>query len=253
MSDEWKPFYLGYRPAVSRSLEALPAAHPVADPVEADLVVVDLSTPYQEDLRQQLDILDRVPDTPRVVLSVLGVGQPGAPGYATEIAELERAVLPPSARWCVLRCAMLGQTLLRYLEVVAATGSLHGCFSEEGVAWLHADDLAALVEVLYRTPERCSGAYDVTGPELIAMPDLATALSKAMDKEVGYEQLEAEHYRRILTESGLPEQVARRLTESHVMASTGEALEPTGVLRGALGRASELESYLDDIVTTAGV
>lgn len=245
MSDIWRPCYIGGRPIVLSALRRLPDTEVVSHPDAADLIVIDLQTYYFEDLHAQLAALD--PRQPRLVLSRLGLTTSPALRVSTETAELEGALLNVSSS-CVLRCAPLGQSLGAHLEWVRKIGTLHGCYADRGVAWLHADDLAALIRTLAHTPSRFSGAYDVTGPRRITMSELVALLSTALRQPIDYLRLPADQYHQVLMESGLAEHVAQRLVGSQILASADTTIDHTEVLHGAIGHATPLDEYLDTVV-----
>ncbi|MEU6766257.1 NmrA family NAD(P)-binding protein [Streptomyces sp. NPDC046853] len=140
--------------------------------------------------------------------SAIGEGDPGA-------GEVHQAVRELTPEWAVLRPSWFmqnfvtpghlhGDSIRTANEVVTATG-------QGRVAFVDADDIAA-VAVRALTDERPhNAAHLVTGPETLSYTDIAEVISKASGRTVSHRSVPVAQLRERLVAAGIPEAFAGAL------------------------------------------
>ncbi|MEV2250897.1 NAD(P)H-binding protein [Streptomyces sp. NPDC050147] len=147
--------------------------------------------------------------------SAIAEGDPGA----GEVHEALRRLAP---EWAVLRPSWFmqnfvtpghlhGESIRAADEIVTATG-------RGRVAFVDADDIAA-VAVRALTDERSHNAVHLlTGPKALGYTDVAKALSEATGREIRHRSIPVADFRERLTATGIPEAFA------HVLAAMDDAI-----------------------------
>lgn len=137
--------------------------------------------------------------------SAIAEGDPGA----GEVHEALRRLAP---EWAVLRPSWFmqnfvtpghlhGESIRAADEIVTATG-------RGRVAFVDADDIAA-VAVRALTDERShNAAHLLTGPQALGYTDVAEAVSKALGREIRHRSIPVADFRERLTATGMPEAFA---------------------------------------------
>lgn len=147
--------------------------------------------------------------------SAIAEGDPGA-------GEVHEALRQLASEWAVLRPSWFmqnfvtpghlhGESIRTADEIVTATG-------RGRVAFVDADDIAA-VAVRALTDERShNAAHLLTGPQALGYTDVAEAVSRALGREIRHRSIPVADFRERLTATGIPEAFA------HVLAAMDAAI-----------------------------
>ncbi|GAA2834822.1 Rossmann-fold NAD(P)-binding domain-containing protein [Crossiella cryophila] len=229
-------FYAGDRVLLRRALAEAAGTTCVDTPAAAGLAVVDAGSLNQEDLRLQVAAID--PALPRVVLSPRAAELAPAGTFPAVQAQAEAAALAGAVDTVVLRCALLGQDLVRACVHGTVEGTLYSTCEPAGTAWLDAADLAELIAVLAADPARRGGrAYEVTGPEVLGVPAAIALLAGIAEAPRRHVYLPEEAYLHALRRAGIDSPAGERLGHHLAWGSAKARRSVSPVLERALGRA----------------
>jgi len=158
----------------------------------------------------------------------------------------EEAVRASGLPFTFLRNGWYTENYAQTIGQALAVGSFAGAAGDGRLGAVPRLDFAeAAVEVL--TGEGHEGqVYELAGDEPFSYADLAAAVTAAAGKEVTYQNLTVEQYRKVLVGAGLPEPVAAMLADADRGIADGELASTSGDLSRLLGRPT---TPLADAVT----
>ena len=164
----------------------------------------------------------------RLVL-LSGRGEEGA-------RQAELRVQNSGADWTVVRCAFFNQNFSEtFVDAVR-----HGALAMPGGAtpepFLDAEDIADVVFAALTDDRHIGRLYELTGPRLLTLAEVADELSSALGREVRYLPVSAEEYAAELVGYGLPEQEAVPIAELIEQVLDGRNSQLTDGVQRALGR-----------------
>jgi uncharacterized protein YbjT (DUF2867 family) len=124
----------------------------------------------------------------------------------------EERVKNAGADWTMVRPGWFNQNFSEafYVDFVGAvrSGELALPFGDFTEAFVDADDIADVVVAALTDDRHIGRAYELSGPRLLGLADVAAELSDATGREITYTPLTAPRYRVVLREQGLPEEYA---------------------------------------------
>jgi len=157
-------------------------------------------------------------------------------GLADEHRATEADIRASGLPYTLLRNGWYLENYAEHLEPVLAHGAVLGAAGEGRIsAAARADYAAAAVAVLtMRTaPE---AVYELAGAASFTLAELAAEVARQSGKEIVYNDMPQAQYKAVLLEIGVPESMARLLSDSDAGAKQG-ALEGSGAaLRALIGR-----------------
>jgi len=157
-------------------------------------------------------------------------------GLADEHRATEADIRASGLPYTLLRNGWYLENYAEHLEPVLAHGAVLGAAGEGRIsAAARADYAAAAVAVLtMRTaPE---AVYELAGTASFTLAELAAEVARQSGKEIVYNDMPQAQYKAVLLEIGVPESMARLLSDSDAGAKQG-ALEGSGAaLRALIGR-----------------
>ena len=116
-------------------------------------------------------------------------------------------------------------------------GALYGCAGDGRIASAaRSDYAAAAVAVLTATQPQAGKVYELAGDQAFTLTEYAAELSRQSGKEVVFNNLDQDEYRKLLVQVGLPEGVAHMLADSEAGASRGGLFDDSGSLSQLIGR-----------------
>lgn len=116
-------------------------------------------------------------------------------------------------------------------------GALYGCAGDGRIATAaRSDYAAAAVAVLTADEPQAGKVYELAGDQAFTLADYAAELSRQSGKEVVFNNLDQDEYRKLLVQVGLPEGVAHMLADSEAGASRGGLFDDSGTLSRLIGR-----------------
>ncbi|MEM7050670.1 MAG: NAD(P)H-binding protein [Acidobacteriota bacterium] len=165
----------------------------------------------------------------RLVL-LSGRGEEGAQGAEKRLQE-------SGADWTVVRCAFFNQNFSETFAEAIRHGVIAMPAGETREPFLDADDIADVVFAVLTEDGHQGQLYELTGPRLLGLADVAAELGQAIGREVRYVPLSPADYAEQLMEHGMPPSEAKPIAGliASVLDGRNESLED-GVQR-ALGRA----------------
>lgn len=155
----------------------------------------------------------------------------GATHRATEDYLRERRV--PSV---LLRNGWYLENYTGQLPLFLRNGAVIGAVGQGRVSAAARADYAEAAAVTLTTAGHAGAVYELGGDEAFTLAELATAISAAAGKQVTYTDLPADKLARVLTDAGLPAELADVLADADLGLSRGEMFTDAGDLRRLLGR-----------------
>jgi NAD(P)H dehydrogenase (quinone) len=155
----------------------------------------------------------------------------GATHRATEDYLRERRV--PSV---LLRNGWYLENYTGQLPLFLRNGAVIGAVGQGRVSAASRADYAEAAAVTLTTAGHAGAVYELGGDDAFTLAELATAISAAAGKQVTYTDLPADKLARVLTDAGLPAELADVLADADLGLSRGEMFTDAGDLRRLLGR-----------------
>ena len=150
----------------------------------------------------------------------------------------EQAVRESGADWTLVRSSFMNQNFSEsvWLDAVRR-GTLAAPAGNVAEPFIDAEDIADVVVAALTEPGHVGQLYEVTGPQLLTLTDVAEEIAAATGRELRYLPVTPEQFSAAMTAEGLPADFVLGLTElfKEVMDGRGAYLSD-GVQR-ALGRA----------------
>jgi NAD(P)H dehydrogenase (quinone) len=122
------------------------------------------------------------------------------------------------------------------LPLFLRNGAVIGAVGQGRVSAASRADYAEAAAVTLTTAGHAGAVYELGGDEAFTLAELATAISAAAGKQVTYTDLPADKLARVLTDAGLPAELADVLADADLGLSRGEMFTDAGDLRRLLGR-----------------
>ena len=165
----------------------------------------------------------------RLVL-LSGRGEEGA-------RQAELRVQDSGADWTIVRCAFFNQNFSEtFLDTIrAGTLSLPGGDTAE--PFVDAEDIADVVFAALTDDRHIGHLYELTGPRLLTLDEVASELSEALGRPVHYRPVTASAYATELMGLGLPGDTASALAGLIAEVLDGRNAFVTDGVERALGRA----------------
>ena len=124
----------------------------------------------------------------------------------------EEAIFASGLEWTILRNSLYADFQLPTLSVAAETGTLVHNNGDGACAYVTRDDCAAAAAAVLTGEGHAGQIFDVTGPELLTMADLAVIASEVAGAQVEAIAVDDEAFAAGLVEhAGLPPEVAAGL------------------------------------------
>ncbi|WP_031507310.1 SDR family oxidoreductase [Streptomyces megasporus] len=169
-------------------------------------------------------------------------------GLARVHRETEAALAESGLPTVLLRNGWYTENYTATLADSVERGTIVGSAGAGRVASATRADLAEAAAVVLTRDDQAGKVYELTGDTAWTLADLAAEATAVSGKEVVYNDLPAEQYRRILTDAGLPAFFVELLVDSDVKISQGALARTTGDLTTLLGRPA---TPLSDAVAEA--
>ncbi|MDA0166835.1 NAD(P)H-binding protein [Solirubrobacter ginsenosidimutans] len=157
---------------------------------------------------------------------------------AVEHAETERAIIDSGLDWTFLRNGVYVDPLLDVWADAVAKGALVNNAGDGRTAFVTRDDCAAAAAAVLTGEGHERQAYDITGPNLLTLFDVAALLSDITGRVVETVRLDDDAYVARLVGAGVPESFARISAEFGIAIRRGLLEAHTGALERLTGRAA---------------
>lgn len=168
-----------------------------------------------------------------------------------EAQRAERLVQDSGAEWTLVRSSFFSQNfsesffadLVSRREITLPAGDVAEPFVD-------ADDVAEIVAESLTTDLHVDRLYEVTGPRLLTMFDVAAEISEKTGRDVRYVPVTGDEFASILRAEGLPDDVAAGITDLFTQVLDGRGAYLSDGVQRALGRPPR--DFADYVRETAG-
>lgn len=168
-----------------------------------------------------------------------------------EAQRAERLVVDSGAEWTLVRSSFFSQNfsesffadLVSRREITLPAGYVAEPFVD-------ADDVAEIVAESLTSDRHVDRLYEVTGPRLLTMFDVAAEISEKTGRDVRYVPVTGDEFASILRAEGLPDDVAAGITDLFTQVLDGRGAYLSDGVQRALGRPPR--DFADYVRETAG-
>lgn len=122
------------------------------------------------------------------------------------------------------------------LPSILGSGAVVGSAGEGRISAATRADYAEAAAVVLTTEGHAGETYELGGDEAFTLAELAETISAVAGKRIAYTDLPADGLVQVLTDAGLPADLARVLADADLGMSRGELFTASGDLRRLIGR-----------------
>ena len=157
-------------------------------------------------------------------------------GLADEHRATEADIRASGLPYTLLRNGWYLENYAEHLEPVLAHGAVLGAAGEGRISAAARADYAAAAAAVLTMQTAPEAVYELAGAASFTLAELAAEVARQSGKEIVYNDMPQAQYKAVLLEIGVPESMARLLSDSDAGAKQG-ALEGSGAaLRALIGR-----------------
>ena len=167
-------------------------------------------------------------DIRRLVL-LSGRGEEGARRAETRLQQ-------SAADWTVVRCGFFSQNFSETFPEPIQHGILPLPTGDALDPFLDADDIADVVTAALLDDRHIGELYELTGPRLLTVTEVAATLSAAIGREVTFVPMTKAAYAADISEQGFPGEVAEHIADVIALALDGRNAHTTDDVERVLGR-----------------
>lgn len=150
----------------------------------------------------------------------------------------EEAVKAAGIKWTFLRPQFFMQNMLWFIDEVKTKGTISLPMKDGRVGMVDYRDLAAVAVACLIDPAHEGQIYQLSGPQLISVYDIAESLTRAVGVAVKYNDMPPEEFKQLLMAMGRPLWHAEDMTLSYTRMSKGASAVLTEDVKRVLGRAA---------------
>lgn len=173
-----------------------------------------------------------------VKLSAFGVDPAAEQGAQRSHAEAEEAVRQSGVAWTFLRPQFFMQNLLWFTDEIRAKGTFSLPLRDGRIGMIDFRDVAAVAVKCATEAGHESRIYELSGPELLSMNDVAEKLGRAIGASIRYNDVSPAEFERLLIAMGRPAWRAREIAVSYAGMSRGASAIVTEDVMRVLGRVA---------------
>jgi NAD(P)H dehydrogenase (quinone) len=149
----------------------------------------------------------------------------------------EKAIEDSGLPYAFLRNGWYTENYTAQLANILAQGAMIGTApADSRLATATRDDYAAAAATVLAGVGHENQIYELSGDTAWSLRDYAADVSRQSGKHVNYQQVSDDQYRRILTDSGLPEAMLAVFTDTEDAIARGELATTTGELSRLIDR-----------------
>jgi uncharacterized protein YbjT (DUF2867 family) len=167
-------------------------------------------------------------DVKRLVL-LSGRGEEGARRAEVRLQE-------SGADWTVVRCGFFSQNFSETFPDPIRHGILPLPIDDNLDPFLDADDIADVVVAALLDDRHIGRLYELTGPRLLALSEVAETLSVAIGREIRFVSMSKQAYAADISQQGFPGEVAEHIADVIALALDGRNAFVTSDVEEVLGR-----------------
>ncbi|POD70922.1 NAD(P)-dependent oxidoreductase [Pseudomonas syringae group genomosp. 3] len=180
-----------------------------------------------------------------VLLSALGTRQQEEPAIGASYWVGEQHLIKTAPTWTIVRMGYYAEAFAQEAQMSASAGVLTG-LSENRVAYVSRDDVAAAVAVVLTGEGHVGAIYLATGPESLTGSQRAAVATKFVGTPFSFLVLTEEQLRGGLAQAGLPEDVVNAVASIQADFAVGAFDVVTGDVERLSGQTPRtLEEVLN--------
>ncbi|MCX4817827.1 NmrA family NAD(P)-binding protein [Streptomyces sp. NBC_01239] len=163
-------------------------------------------------------------------------------------SEIEAGLAVGGVPHSLLRSNAYMQNVLASAPEIARTDGFGSPAGKGRTGMVDARDVAAVAAEIAAAPDAHAGkTYWLTGPQLVSNYDVATVLSRLLNRTITYRELTFEQAKDAMIRAGLPEQIAHMNAQALSLTADGDAEWVTEDVPNLLGRpARSFEQFAAD-------
>ncbi len=151
--------------------------------------------------------------------------------------QTEEQIKSSRLKWTILRPGNFMQNWLAFAPAIKQTGLIHDPLDTVVVAYVDVRDIARVaVAVLTDPAAHANASYDISGPAALAGAHVASALSEATGKTIGYQSIPLDAFVQGTKASGVPVWQADGLGELYAWLAQGNGAAVTTTIRDVTGK-----------------
>ena len=208
-------------------------------------VYPDLSFPGVADKIEAFSKLAVETGVKRLVL-LSGRGEEGA-------RDAEDRLIRSGAEWVIVRCSVFNQNFSESFQEAIRHGHLSMPVGEIKEPFVDTEDIADVAVAALTDDRHIGQIYELSGPRLLSMEDVASDLSHALSRPVVFESVSVEAYAKELVQHGFSEEESLPVAQLIADVLDGRNAYLVNGVQRALGRpAKDFADYARD-AAAAGV
>lgn len=149
----------------------------------------------------------------------------------------EQYLQESGADWTIVRCAFFNQNFSETFVHAVRYGTLAMPGGDTAEPFVDADDIADVAYTALTDDRHIGQLYELTGPRLLTLADVAAEFSTALGRDVRYVPLTADRYATELVAHGLPREAAVPIAELIAEVLDGRNATLADGVQQALGRS----------------
>jgi uncharacterized protein YbjT (DUF2867 family) len=180
-----------------------------------------------------------------VALSSMGAGFPLEPRDSGR-RKVEQAVIESGLRWTLLRPTGFAQNFSEgfLLPAILQGGAIVAATGDGAVAFVDADDIAAVAASALIDPGHASTTHVITGPRALTFAEAAAAISTASGRAVAHHAIPRDAMAQLLQQAGMPADYVEMVLRDQDAIRDGQAASVTDTVERVTGRvAREFEQF----------
>lgn len=169
-----------------------------------------------------------------------------------EAQACERIVQDSGLAWTIVRASWFNQNFSEgaFIDMVLG-GAITLPAGDQVEPFVDADDIADVVVAALTEDHHSGQVYEVTGPRLMSLADVAADLSRAVGRKISYVDVPHDAFVSRVRGSGAPEDVVWMLDYLFATVLDGRNAHLTDGVERALGRAPrDFADYARDVAAT---
>ncbi|GHO60917.1 NAD(P)H-binding protein [Ktedonobacter robiniae] len=172
-----------------------------------------------------------------VVLSAATVEYGGGyQRFVDAFKAVEDAAKASGLPWTILRCTDFASNALAWVPQVRQAGIVRGVYGDAATLTIHERDIAAVSARALVDPTHAGHTYVLTGSQSLSQRDKVDLISRAIEKEVRWEEVSPQQFRQAMLAQGLPEDVPERVIGFWSSLSSQQEMLISPTVEQILGR-----------------
>lgn len=155
---------------------------------------------------------------------------------AEEHRDTEAAILESGMSYALLRNGWYSEVYTWRLPAALETGVLMGAAGEGRISSAARADYARAAAVVLAGGDRASGIYELAGDRSFTLAELVAVVAKASGEPMVYEDMTPDTFQAAAQAAGMPEAVARIVSDTDAGVAKGALLDESRTLSRLIGR-----------------